>query len=81
MTDPSVTVALMSQQSRIQMTQQMAVQRSEEQQTARLAMRMADMQADRARKNLFRKEMNAILADAMTTLKKTSDQIKQSTGG
>ncbi|MGL6210831.1 MAG: hypothetical protein ACRC14_13490 [Paracoccaceae bacterium] len=80
MSEITSLMAAMSQQNSLQSTQHIMLQRNEAEKTDRLKILTSEMQADRARKNVFRKQMDAILADAMNTLKKTSDQIKQSAG-
>lgn len=57
---------------------QIAAQRRQGVENARFKLRMQEMQESRASENTTRKQMNDILSDMMTVLKKNGDQIRQS---
>lgn len=75
--DPSSALNTMATQNRADILQSNSLQREENAKTAVFQMEMRKLQTERAQKNVLKKQMNAMLADVMTILKKGGDQIRQ----
>lgn len=78
MTEISDVTAQMSLQTVEQIQQANTLRRQENRKSAAFKMEMQRLQEDRTAENEMRKEMNAILSDVLTILKKSGDEIRQS---
>ncbi len=57
------------------------IRRAEERKTTALELHANNLQNERSQRNLLRKQVTDVLSDAMTVLKKSGDEIRQSSKG
>lgn len=78
MTEISDITTQMSLQTFEQIQQTNSIRRQEARKSAAFEIEMQRLQQARSEKNEMRKEMDAIMSDIMSVLKKTGDEIRQS---
>ncbi|MDZ4089298.1 MAG: hypothetical protein U1E69_21135 [Tabrizicola sp.] len=78
MQDIATVIDALNAQSATHTRQLAALHRAEATRSAAFETEMARLQADRAEANALREQMNGIMADMLSVLKKSGEQIRQS---
>jgi uncharacterized membrane protein len=78
MTDLNAMLGQLETQATAQVREAASLQRTEAAKSTAFELELNKVQTERAEANVFRKEMNDLLADVMKVLKSTGDQIRQS---
>lgn len=81
MSEISSLISAMSAQSTRHVSEQSALQRDQMTRSAHLEERIAGMTQSRAKQNRLHDLVTHVLSDAVATLKKNGDQIRQTSGG
>jgi hypothetical protein len=77
MQDVTAIIDAMQAQTATHTRQLAALHRAEATRSAAFDLEMSRLQADRADANALRDQMNGIMSDILTVLKKTGEQIRQ----
>lgn len=78
MQDIATIIDALNAQTATHTRQLAALHRAEATRSAAFETEMARLQSDRADANALREQMNGIMADVLTVLKKSGEQIRQS---